>query len=192
MSDFISTNRRCVLLDVGAGKGANFAFLPPNTDVICLEPDPLMINELERNVMNYPGLQMKDVICAYAEDMSQIETESVDFVVATYILCTVDDAKRSLAEIHRVLKKGGKYMYMEHVGAKEGTWIKAQQSLITPIWKHLFCRLDGETRDLIKETGFSRQNDEHFVLDEVAPFFSLFTVFFPSVLWSQLIGYAVK
>ncbi|ELT95057.1 hypothetical protein CAPTEDRAFT_123758 [Capitella teleta] len=193
LSEFTANNQECVVLDVGAGKGANFAYLPPNASVICIEPDPLMRQALQTNVLGYPRVKLEKVIGGFAEDMSEIDSGSVDVVIATHVLCSVDDIKQTLKEIKRVLRKGGKYIYMEHVAARESNWLHYLQCILSPVWRWvLICRLDVDARQHIEGAGFASQKDEYFIVGQLEPIFSMFTIIWSHVTRPHLFGVAIK
>ncbi|KQV07766.1 class I SAM-dependent methyltransferase [Leifsonia sp. Root112D2] len=113
------------VLEIGAGRGANFSELH-DIDWIGLEPNGELIDELRRGaeaVMRNPR-----VIRGFAESIP-LDDASVDAVIGSFVLCSVDDQKRSLEEIRRVLRPGGRYVFVEHVAASRG-------------WKRRFQRCD--------------------------------------------------
>jgi ubiquinone/menaquinone biosynthesis C-methylase UbiE len=57
---------------------------------------------------------------------------SFDTVVATYVHCTIPDPPRAIAEIARVLKPGGRYLFMEHVRAQGAMYGRVQDALVGP------------------------------------------------------------
>jgi len=59
---------------------------------------------------------------ASGEDLHYFEDNSFDVVLVTLVLCTVQDAKKVLSEVKRVLNKNGKFFFLEHVAAKQGTF----------------------------------------------------------------------
>jgi len=91
---------------------------------------------------------------------------SVDAVVSTLVLCSVDGHRDALAEILRVLRPGGRFVFIEHVGAPEGTWLRRLQRWIRPLWKPVAdgCRPDRDTGDRILEAGFERVEMDRFRL----------------------------
>lgn len=93
------------ILDVGAGQGWNIQFFPSGSSVICVEPDKSCQGNLERNISKHPGVKLEKICICGAEDMHEIESGSIDLVVATHVLCSVEDIKKSLSEILRVLRK---------------------------------------------------------------------------------------
>ena len=80
---------------------------------------------------------------------------SVDAVVSTGVLCTVDDPAAALAEARRVLRPGGRLLFIEHVRA-EGRAAR-RQDRITPLWRRLNagCRPNRDTVAAITGTGFA-------------------------------------
>jgi SAM-dependent methyltransferase len=74
------------------------------------------------------------------------------------VLCSVRDQGRALAEVRRVLKPGGVFLYMEHVAAEPGTFAFYAQHLVDPAWSLLGdgCHLTRRTGQAIFEAGFSQ------------------------------------
>src|SRR5690242_16890634 len=129
-------------LELGAGTGLN---LPHYGDVelILLEPDPAMRARLARRTS-------AQVLAAGAEDIP-LDDGSVDTVVATLVLCTVDDPQATLAEIARVLKPDGQLLLIEHVRAHARRLARWQDRLETP-WRHFAvgCRCNRSTGELLR------------------------------------------
>ena len=93
-----------LVLEIGVGTGANFEFLPEGSSLIALDPNPHMEPYLLENAKKCSHVQLKTFVCGLAENMSFIPDESVEAVVCTLTLCSVDDMEATLAEIRRVLK----------------------------------------------------------------------------------------
>ncbi|MCP2031224.1 ubiquinone/menaquinone biosynthesis C-methylase UbiE [Okibacterium sp. HSC-33S16] len=132
------------VLEIGAGYGENFDILPGDIDYIGLEPNPKRLDELayeaERNGHPTPPL------AAQAENIP-LPDASVDAVLGTMVLCSVRDTERVLAEVARVLKPGGSYVFVEHVGAPRGSWRRAAQRIAAP-----FMRLAAGGCDPVRDT----------------------------------------
>ena len=90
--------------------------------------------------------------------------ESVDAVVGTLVLCSVNDQDRTLAEALRVLKPGGRYIFIEHIAAPRGTGTRRIQGAFTPILRRLpgGCSMNRETQHAIERAGFGAVTDERF------------------------------
>lgn len=98
-------DRPLKLVEVGAGTGSNFEFLPKNSEIVCVEPNVYSKKYLLANAANLTGIEVKQFHLGFGEDMAFIETESVDAVVCTHVLCSVRDVDQCLKEIFRILKK---------------------------------------------------------------------------------------
>ena len=128
-TELVGTLRGAVL-EVGAGRGANFSAMGPGVTWIGLEPDARRCIELAANARRHghdtPPLQ---ATC----EAIPLETDSVNAVLGTIVLCSVDDPDRALAEIARVMRPGGIYVFAEHVAAPRGTMTRRLQQFATPL-----------------------------------------------------------
>ena len=102
-----------------------------------------------------------------------LRKSSVDIVVSTHVLCSVEDVKKSVNEIKRVLKKGGKFVFIEHVAAKKRTVLKTVQNLLVQVWSLLFdrCQINRNIGDVLKKSGFSKVTlqEKKFAFPIVSP-----------------------
>ncbi|HFB65958.1 MAG TPA: class I SAM-dependent methyltransferase [Aeromonadales bacterium] len=73
----------------------------------------------------------------YKAESLLIAENSLDYVVSTLVCCSVKDLQGSLNEINRVLKPGGRYIFMEHVAANDGSRCRRWQNRINPFWKRM-------------------------------------------------------
>ncbi len=80
---------------------------------------------------------------------------SFDTVVCTYTLCSVQDQQQVLSEMRRILKPGGRLLYLEHGKAPDPGPAKWQRR-IEPVWKKLMgnCHLSREVGGAIRHSGF--------------------------------------
>jgi SAM-dependent methyltransferase len=116
---------RGTIVELGPGTGVNLKYLPAGTRWIGIEPNPIL-----RAALCDAGLDARD---GRAESLD-IESGSVDAVVSTAVLCSVRDLDRALAEARRVLKPGGRFVFVEHVVAG-GAVPRFGQRLIRPLWR---------------------------------------------------------
>jgi ubiquinone/menaquinone biosynthesis C-methylase UbiE len=119
------------VLEVGAGSGVNLPHYTPEVEELVIsEPSPHMLDHLRRALQEQPppvgGWRL---VQAGGEELP-FGDGSFDTVVATYVLCTIPDPVRAVAEIRRVLKQGGRYLFLEHVHAGEGTLLGAAQDVL--------------------------------------------------------------
>jgi SAM-dependent methyltransferase len=143
------------ILEIGPGPGVNLRYYPPDIDWFGIESnlscDPGIRAEAERRGMRVE-LRAPSASALDAEDAS------MDAVVSTFALCTVPDPTRTLAEVLRILRPGGKFVFMEHVGAPDGTALRLLQRASRTYWVRFAdgCLPDADTLPLIQAAGFSR------------------------------------
>jgi ubiquinone/menaquinone biosynthesis C-methylase UbiE len=83
--------------------GANLKLLPKGSHLVMLDPNESFRPLLEKNLKAHPSLQMERFVLGKAEEMSAVSDESVDAVVCTLVLCSVDRIPAVLSEVRRVL-----------------------------------------------------------------------------------------
>jgi ubiquinone/menaquinone biosynthesis C-methylase UbiE len=143
------------VVELGPGTGANLRYLDrERVRWIGIDPNPFMrpylLREAERLGMS------ADCRIGTAYELP-IEDASVDAVICTLVLCSIDDPQRALGEVLRVLKPGGRLVFIEHVAAPEGSRLRRIQSLVTPLWKRMGdgCHPNRATGRELERAGFS-------------------------------------
>ncbi len=120
------------VLELGAGTGANVELYPDAVEELVLaEPDPYMAKQLRAKLAG--SARAASVSEAPAERLP-FEDASFDTAVVTLVLCTVPDPRAALAEIARVLKPGGRLLFIEHVRATDPGLARWQDRLERP-WR---------------------------------------------------------
>lgn len=149
------------LVEIGAGYGANFRYLRPGTKVIVIEPKK-SFNELLHLRAKYYGIEVE--IQNYGAEVMNLESDSIEMVFGSLVLCSVDSPEKVISEIRRVLRKEGKFVFLEHVKAEEHSWICKVQQLVKKPWKWVFdgCHLIRNTGKLIQDAHFSKVEIEQF------------------------------
>jgi ubiquinone/menaquinone biosynthesis C-methylase UbiE len=151
------------VVEIGPGTGTNFRYYPRGIHWIGAEPNRHMHPYLRRAAQS-AGLEI-DVRPSRAEALD-LDDESADAVIATAVLCSVEDQPKALQEIRRILKPSGRFVFMEHVAADRGTTLRRIQHSIQPLWS---CLADGchparDTHDAIVHAGFEAISVERFRL----------------------------
>lgn len=144
------------VLEVGAGTGLNIPYYPRALSRLVLsEPDPHMRRKLSRKARAQHWDQA-EILDASLEDLP-LPDDAFDAVVGTLVLCSVPRLDHALAEIHRVLKPGGRFVFLEHVAAEDRPRRLKWQDRVEPFWKRLAgnCHLTRRTGDAIRAAGFA-------------------------------------
>jgi len=149
------------LLEIGPGTGDNLRYLPQGTRWIGLEPNVYMQTFLQ------DALSMSDVqgeIRTGTAESTNMPDASMDGVISSFVLCSVTNLDAALAEIMRVLRPGGRFAFMEHVAAPEGTVLRRTQHLITPVWRFVAdgCHPNRDIEAAIRRAGFSSVEIQSF------------------------------
>jgi len=119
-------------LEIGAGTGANLDLYPAAvTELFLAEPSPHMAQRLRARAA--AGERAVEVVDAGAERLPFPDAR-FDTVVGTLVLCTIPDPQRALAEAARVLRPGGRLLFIEHVRSEDPRRARLQDRLERPCW----------------------------------------------------------
>ncbi len=151
------------VLEIGFGTGKNIPYYPAQINhLTAIDANPGMqryLNErlsqarfpVDFNVHNGETLPMP--------------SNHFDTVVTTWVLCSIVHVKEALSEVYRVLKPGGKFLFVEH-GLSNETRVQRWQRRLTPIQKKIGdgCHLDRDIPAIIRSQAFQRVDIEEFYL----------------------------
>jgi ubiquinone/menaquinone biosynthesis C-methylase UbiE len=155
-------------IDLGAGTGANLAQFPAAvTELVLAEPDPHMLKQLRERVA---GADRKATVAQASAEELPFEDSSFDTAVFTLVLCTVPDPAAALAEAARVLRPGGKLLFVEHVRSEDPGLARWQDRLERP-WRFLGdgCHCNRDTVAAIESSPLSLGEVEHSSLPKAPP-----------------------
>lgn len=139
------------LVELGPGLGSNFPYYPAGTRVIAFEPNSHFHDGLHDAAREHDiELDLRPGALDGA-----LEPESQDCVISTLVLCSVDDTDATLAEIHRVLRPGGRFVFIEHIGAPTGTAKARYQRVVRAPWRALAdgCDTRADTDIRLERSG---------------------------------------
>lgn len=141
------------VLEIGIGSGLNLPFYTRNVErVIGLDPSPKLLSMARGNLR--PDSVSVEFVEGSAEAIP-LEDRCIDTVVTTWTLCSIPDAGRALRDMHRVLKPGGRLLFVEHGRAPDPN-VRWWQDRLTPAWKQIGggCHLNRAIGTLIEGAGF--------------------------------------
>lgn len=156
------------VVELGAGTGLNLAHYPDSvSELLLTEPDPHMAARLRKRA----DLLSPDasVVEAPAEELP-FDDASVDTVVSTLVLCTVENPHRALSEIARVLRPGGSLLFAEHVRSASPRAARWQDRLNTPwSWYACGCQCNRDSISAMRGVSFHVDDLRHDRLRWISP-----------------------
>jgi SAM-dependent methyltransferase len=165
------------VVELGSGTGASLRYLPRGTRLTAIEPNVHMHAALRRHAASR-GVELE--IRQESAERTSLPDASVDAVICTLVLCTVPDPAATVAEVRRILRPGGRFIFIEHVRAEPRPLRRLQRIVARP-WRYVFegCELDRDTASILAAAGFDDLRIDHFRLGGV---------FVP--IWPQICGTA--
>ncbi|MEU3253746.1 class I SAM-dependent methyltransferase [Streptomyces sp. NPDC006997] len=150
------------VIEIGAGNGLNFPHYPGTvTRLLAVEPEPHLRAGAVRRARD--TAVPVEVVDGRAERLPAGDA-SFDAAVVCLTLCSVADPHAALAELHRVLRPGGRLRFLEHVRADSPAMRRVQRVLDATVWPPLLggCHVGRDTRSAITAAGFRLTDVEQF------------------------------
>lgn len=152
------------VLEIGFGSGLNVRFYDKRKvrKIWGLEPSEGMRRKARR-VVDASDLDIE--LIDLPGERVPLEANSVDTVLVTYSLCTIEDAAAALEGMRRVLKPGGRLLYCEH-GVAPDENVRRWQRWLNPAWRRIAggCNMDRDIPDLLVKGGFDITVDERMYI----------------------------
>jgi len=150
-----------LVVEIGAGTGANMRYLPDSAVLIAFEPNLAMHRSLRAAArLHAVPLDLR----SDSAERTRLRSRSVDAVISSLVLCTVHDPAAVLAEVRRILRPGGTFRFVEHVAAPEGTATRWAQRAFRRPWAWVFegCSCERDLEAVIRDAGFSHVELERY------------------------------
>jgi len=152
------------VLEVGFGSGLNLPHfdrdkvrriwgLEPSSGMRKIAAEAIAASSLDVELIDLPGEEIP------------LDDNSVDTVLITYTLCTIDDMASALEGMRRVLKPGGQLLYCEHGKAPDRNVVKWQERL-NPAWKKISggCNMNRDIPEILADAGFEIGDDNRMYI----------------------------
>ena len=153
------------VVEIGAGYGATFELYADGVaSVLAFEPDTALraaASEAARKAAARSGIPIT-VVEGVGEAIPAADA-SIDTVVSSLVLCSVGSQAEVLAEIRRVLKPGGRFLFYEHVRSTKRV-LAVLEDAATPLWSRLAggCHPNRDTVGAIEASGFRVEQSRTF------------------------------
>lgn len=155
--------------EIGFGTGLNLPHYPPSVErLTVIDPNPGMdrraLRQLERSTIPVEKLQLNG-------ESLPFESGSFDFVVSTWTLCSIPNVAGALNEVRRVLRPGGRFVFVEH-GLADDPKVQRWQNRLNPLQKFFGggCHLNRDIRALVEGQGFRITHLDTFYMEREPKF----------------------
>jgi ubiquinone/menaquinone biosynthesis C-methylase UbiE len=140
------------VLEIGVGTGGNLPHYRDVDSITGIDPDPHMLRRAHKRAAK---VDLPIELQQLGAEALPFPDASFDTVVATWVLCTIPDPQRALAEMRRVLEPHGQLLFAEHTLSRFPATARMQHRL-TPLWSRCAagCRLDRDSLALIRQAEF--------------------------------------
>ncbi|MCL4711793.1 MAG: methyltransferase domain-containing protein [Pseudorhodoplanes sp.] len=141
------------VLEIGIGSGLNLPYYGTAVEqVIGLDPSPKLL-AMAREAARQTAIPLE--LIENSAEAIPLYNRSIDTIVTTWTMCSILDVRRALGEMRRILKPGGRLLFVEH-GRSPDPSVRRWQDRLTPVWCCIGggCHLNRAISELIAETGF--------------------------------------
>lgn len=141
------------VLEIGIGSGLNLTLYPPAvTEVVGIEPSEKLLQITRRRA---GAMSFRVELVEGSAEKLPFEDASFDTVVSTWTMCSIPDVSAALHEMRRVLKPGGKLLFVEH-GVSPDKGVRWWQDHLNTPWRCLAggCNLNRSIPTLVEAAGF--------------------------------------
>jgi ubiquinone/menaquinone biosynthesis C-methylase UbiE len=159
------------VIEIGAGTGVNLELYGDGVeDLTLVEPDPHMGAQLRKRLADRHGDPLPAQLVAAPAEALPFADDTFDTAVATLVLCTIPDAVAAIDEMARVLRPGGRLLFIEHVRAEDASSARWQDRLEKP-WRFVAdgCHCNRDTEANLRASSFKVETIDHTKMPKAAP-----------------------
>jgi SAM-dependent methyltransferase len=152
------------VLEIGFGTGLNLPYYPERVHKLtAVDPNPGM-HRLAQKRIKQMGIEVDQHVLK--SERLPVEDSPFDCAVSTFTLCSIEDVAQALREVYRVIKSGGKFLFVEHGLSPEPRVQKGRRRLN---WLQVRlangCHLDRDMKALVAAQPFASVEVEEFYLE---------------------------
>jgi ubiquinone/menaquinone biosynthesis C-methylase UbiE len=159
------------VVEIGAGTGVNLELYGTQVeDLTLVEPDVHMGARLRERLESREDDGLPTRLLAAPAEAIPVADDTFDTAVATLVLCTIPDPVAAIAELARVLKPGGRLLFIEHVRSDDADRARWQDRLEMP-WRFIAdgCYCNRDTEANLRASAFTIETVEHGKMPKAAP-----------------------
>jgi ubiquinone/menaquinone biosynthesis C-methylase UbiE len=152
------------VLEIGFGTGLNLPYYPQSvSEIMAIDPENMLADKTARRIKesNMPV----HFVQLDASGKLPFADATFDSIITTWTLCSIEQVASALAEMRRLLKPNGHYIFLEH-GRSDDAKTAHWQDRFNPIEKVIGagCNINRPIDHLIKAAGFEIETLERFVM----------------------------
>jgi ubiquinone/menaquinone biosynthesis C-methylase UbiE len=152
------------ILEIGFGTGLNLPHYPEKVrKITVVDPNAGMHRRSERRIKQ-SGIEVDHRLIS--GEQLPFDNGTFDCVVSTFTLCSIEDVGRAVGEVYRVLRPGGRFLFLEH-GLSPDPNVQKWQHRLNWLQRNLAdnCNLDRNVRELVSSQPFSSVEASEFYLE---------------------------
>lgn len=141
------------VLEIGIGSGLNLPYYGTTVEqIIGLDPSSKLL-AMAREAARQTAIPLE--LIENSAEAIPLYNRSIDTIVTTWTMCSIPDVQRALGEMRRILKPGGRLLFVEH-GRSPDVRVRRWQDRLTPVWCRIGggCHLNRAISELIEGAGF--------------------------------------
>jgi ubiquinone/menaquinone biosynthesis C-methylase UbiE len=153
------------ILEIGFGTGLNLPCYPSRVRKITSVDPNVGMYRLARKRVKKTGIEVDQRVLG--SERLPFEEGTSDCVVSTFTLCSIADVAQAVGEVHRVLKEGGKFLFLEH-GLSPQSNVQKWQHRLNWLQMRLAggCHLDRDMRALVTAQPFASVKLDEFYIEK--------------------------